>query len=619
MMHRSWLAIALAAGCQSPPTHALFDATSDDFYALPFPNDIRRDSDGTIDVSRLPTNSLIVDTYRQAVDQLDGFGLNAALFARFDGPLDATSLPDPAGSLTAASSVYLVDIDPASPARGERIPIIAKFRPERTDTMGDNRLVVRPFPGFGLSPATTYALVITNRVRALDGEAIAASNRFEAVLAGSEHADVYQPLLDYLDEAGDDARADVVSAAVFTTQHIFDAVPALRAAIFALPAPVATTVVSPATNPTFKTFTGAYQAPNFQQGNPPYRAAPSGQIRIGSDGRAVIERMEAMRFGLTVPAGAPPAGGFPIAIYSHGTGGDYLSFVADGTAAALAQRGIAVISTDQVLHGPRNPTGDPEIDFFNFQNPSAMRDNALQGAADAWSQLRLANGLSIADGGRTITFDSNRVYFFGHSQGGLTGPGFVAFEPQVSGAVFSGTGGLLYLALLHKTAPLNIPDLLATFVRDDPMDEDNPSLAMVQMWVERADGGNYAPLMARARPLGDNGQPLAPCNVFQTEGFTDTYTPNPAIEAFAVALGSDLAMTAATKPIAGLELRGRSIKPPPFANNVDGATLALAQYNQAGGSDGHFVVFDIPAATRQAAEFLGTLAASGTATVVAPN
>jgi hypothetical protein len=138
------------------------------------------------------------------------------------------------------------------------------------------------------------------------------------------------------------------------------------------------------------------------------------------------------------------------------------------------------------------------------------------------------------------------------------------------------------------------------------------------MWAERADGANYAPFMTRFPQIVDGVQ-LAPRNVFQTEGFTDTFTPNPSIEAFATALGGDIVMTADVADVPGLELRGRMVKTPPFDNNIGTATAALAQYRQAAGSDGHFVVFDIPNAERQAAEFLGTLARTGTATVVAPN
>ncbi|MDQ3364664.1 MAG: hypothetical protein M3680_04470 [Myxococcota bacterium] len=627
------LALAVLAACSDgPPTTALFalpGETADDFYSLPFPSDLRRDADGTIDLSLFPTNSLIADSYRAAADTLDGFGLNAAVFARFDGPLEPASLPDPRGSVTATASVYLVDIDPDSPTRGERSPLIVRFRVEPTVTIGANHLIARPYPGFGLAEGTTYAVVITKRVRGGDGNSILRTSTFDELMRGGDAdaaiaaaREVHGPLLAWLDEPGGDEREDVVSAAVFTTQRATQIVPAIRRGVFEAPAPVASDIAVYAPSEAFTVFSGTYLAPNFQVGDVPYRTAPSGAIVV-EDGAAVVQRMEPMRFALSVPAGAVPDAGFPIAIYSHGTGGDHLSFFEDGTAASLAAQGIAVISTDQVLHGPRNAGGDAQIDFFNFANPYAMRDNSLQGTADAFAQLRLAQGLTFAHaddaGTRTIRIDPAKVYFFGHSQGGLTGPGFVAFEPSLTGAVFSGTGGLLYLGLLYKTKPLDITMLLQTFLRDDPVDEDNPSLAMLQMWVERADGANYAPMMVRRPAQAPDGSTLAPRHVFQTEGFTDTYTPNPSIEAFAVALGGDLVQRADTKDVLGLTaLRGREARSAPFTSNVNGATAALAQYKQRPGSDGHFVVFDIPAAERQAAEFLGTLARTGTATVVEP-
>jgi predicted esterase len=467
-------------------------------------------------------------------------------------------------------------------------------------------------------------VVITNRVRDAGGAEVLPSSTFASLIGDGEELDildareVYAPLLTWLDEPGGDDRDDVISATVFTTQQATQIVPALRRGVFAAPAPVTTDLAMHAPGANFTVYTGTYAAPSFQAGEVPYRVPPAGQIVV-TDGQAVVQRMEPMRFALSVPAGRVPAGGFPIAIYAHGTGGDHLSFFEDGTAAGLAAQGIAMISTDQVLHGPRNPGGDAELDFFNFANPYAMRDNSLQGTADAFSQLRLVQGISFREMNRVIRFDPTKVYFFGHSQGGLTGPGFVAFEPSLTGAVFSGTGGLLYLGLLYKTKPLDITMLLQTFLRDDPVDEDNPSLAMLQMWVERADGANYAPMMVRKPALGPDGLPLQPRHIFQTEGFTDTYTPNPAIEAFAIALGGDLVRLTDLADVPGITaLRGRTPLAAPFTANLNGATAALAQYKQQPGSDGHFVVFDIPAAARQSAEFLGTLARTGTATVVEP-
>jgi predicted esterase len=388
--------------------------------------------------------------------------------------------------------------------------------------------------------------------------------------------------------------------------------------VFGTPAPVGTAITAGAVTSAYHLWTGAYTAPNFQTGTPPYLSS-GGEIITGADGAAVVQRTEPMRFALTIPIGPKPAGGWPICIYAHGTGGDYESFVDDGTGSRLAQQGIATISTDQVLHGPRDPAGtDPGVAFFNFGNPLAGRDNALQGAADAWSQMRLAQGLTFDDGNGGFSIDPTKIYFFGHSQGGLTGPAFIAFEPALKGAVLSGTGGLLYLSMLYKTAPLDFPMLVETLARDSPMDEDNPSLAIAQMWIERADGANYARFMTREPQLGPDGQQMAPKNIFQTEGFTDTYAPNPAIEAFATALGGDIVQETDTAPVEGLALRGRTTVNAPVTNNLNGATAVLTQFKMKSGSDGHFVVFEIPTAEKQSADFLGTLAATGQATVVSP-
>ena len=626
---------ATACGDGSGGTQAQFaipgelPAVGADFYSLPFPNDLRRDPDHTIALADFPTNSSLIESYRVAAEELDGFGLNSSLFARFTGPLDPASLPDLASSITDDASVYLVDIDAASPERGHKVLVNVHFVAPPTGTVGANHLVVRPYPGFGLAEYRQYALVLTRRLRDAAGEPVVPSDSFEAVLATGGSADIgalrartiYQPLLQYLDEPGGDERADVVSAAVFTTQHITGTALALREAIATGPATVATSVVSQRIGATFEELTGAYVAPNFQTGAVPYDDPGSGRILVTGI-TADVQRMEPMRFALAVPIGETPATGWPLVIYQHGTGGSFRSFIEDGTAAALAARGLAVISTDQVLHGPRNPGGNPELDYFKFINPYAMRDNSLQGAADAWSQLRLADGLAITTPTRTITFDPTRVYCFAHSQGGLTAPPFIALEPRVKAAVLSGTGGLLYLALLNKRRPFDIPTLLAGYLGDDPVDEDNASLALLQMWVERADGANYAPLMVRD-PVSIDGTQNAPRDIFQTEGFTDSYTPNVSIEAFATALGSDLVELPAAAPVPGVRLRGRTTLAPPFAHNASSrtgvpATLALAQFTQQASSDGHFVVFDLASAKRMAAEFLGTHAATGTATVVTP-
>src|SRR6185436_5245486 len=123
----------------------------------------------------------------------------------------------------------------------------------------------------------------------------------------------------------------------------------------------------------------------------------------------------------------------PVVVYAHGTGGQYTSFIRDGSAAAVAavrdESGeviarMAMISTDQVLHGPRDPTSsDPELTFYNFQNLLAAQASARQGAVDLFQMVRLVEDNAIASAPRThapIRFDRDRIYFKGHSQGSQT-------------------------------------------------------------------------------------------------------------------------------------------------------------------------------------------------------
>ncbi len=628
------LVAAPACGDDAPePVAALFDVgvlTSDDparFYDLPFPSDLRRDDTGHLLLTGFPAQAPLVQAYAAAAARdLDGWGLNSAVYFRFDGALDGGSLPDAAASVLDDAALYLVNVDAASPSYGERTPVLAHFTADGYKSTEPNLLAILPYPGFPLREGTTYAAVITSRVHDAHDQPLRTSDAWEAVRDGAPGDEgltaAYAPLWDYLADGADarDARADVVAATVFTTQHATDMMPKLRQAIWQLPAPTAAALTRTSERGTKTRYEGTYDAPNFQRGVVPY-TNDGGDIVLGDDGLPVVQVTETLRFAVTVPDGPTPPTGWPIVLYEHGTGGDYLSFVDDGTAESLAQAGLAAISMDQVLHGPRNPGGNPEVDFFNFINPLTARDNVAQGAADGFSLTRLATGLAFHDRGRQVFFDPARVYFFGHSQGSTTGGPFVPFEPSIKATVFSGAGGVLTLTLLTKTEPFDIPGLVVALARDEPLDEWNPTLTLLQTWAERADAVNYAAALVREPPPmpaadggpGD-GTPQAPKALFQTDGIVDHYAPNVNGRAYFTAVGGDL-VGPQLEDVPGLTLRGRQVQAAPLANNLNGATAALLQY---AGDEGHFVVFDVAAARFQSTQFLATHAATGTATVVEP-
>jgi predicted esterase len=638
----------LAGGCAaSTGPHALFDleqpdepldapTLTRDFYAIPFPNDLRLGADGTVDLTSYPRTVGYVQNYVDAIDAgMRGFGENAGAFFRFDAALDPTSLPaDYAASMMPGSSVFLVDITAASPTYDRHTPLATRFTDYAYDFIGPNWLAAIPFPGLPLREKTTYAAIVTDGLRGLDGSAVERAVDFDAVVRGARPLPAYAPLLAWMSAHAELAR-HVVDAAVFTTGDATSIMASLRDAVYAqAPAPTLDSLVYSANQDEAGVndiFEATYQGPNFQAGDPFNSGSPpysngGGNLVFDANGVPQMQRIETLRIALSVPAGDPPAAGWPVVIYQHGTGGDYRSFIGDGSGREVAKvtdaggaviAKMAMVGTDQVLHGTRSPA-DTNYDtaFFNFVNIEAARDNPKQGALDGFQVVRLLHAIDVAAApttGRRIKFDTSRIYFKGHSQGGLTGPLFLAAEPEVRAAILSGAGGDLIFSLLNKTEPNNIPSLVQGLVHD-PVDQFHPLLSLVQGFLEDTDPINYARHLF-AEPL--DGVP--PKSIFQTMGLIDHYTPVPNIKALALAMGIQPAGPM-LEPIDGLAYTNTTWGDAPISGNEAGgqATAVLLEYTAPSGDDGHFVVFDVPSAIAQSNRFLGTDAATGAARLDPP-
>ncbi len=626
-------ALCLAASCNSAPSAgvALHDPSAvDDFYALPYPSNERLNPDGTVDLSAYKhgLNDQIDEYLVDLDDKMKGFGTQSGVFFRFTGPVDPASLPATANdSLLATSSVFLVDVTEGSPTYGKRHPVDVRFFKADREYIGPNWLVMVPALGLPLRQKTTYAAILTDAVIGEAGGQFDAAPALRAALSSSGSA-VYAPLRAWLaTQAG--LQNQIVNATVFTTQDATSIMFRLREATYKkAAAPVAAELTydeAGSKDKEYNLYTGKYDAPNFQQGDPPYENS-GGEIVDDVDGLPAVVRTETLRFALTVPKGDPPtADGWPVVLYAHGTGGSYKSFINDGSAGSAAKvtdgsgatiERFAMISIDQVLHGPRKGGTLPvELAFFNLFNVKAAFDNPKQGAADDFQLLRLVKGMNEVGPttNQTLKFDPNRIYFKGHSQGGLTGPLFVAAEPEIKAAIFSGAGGNLIQSLLGKTEPVDIPAALLLFLLP-PIDEFHPMLHLMQSAFEASDPANYGRLYFQEPPTGFAARPI-----FQSLGVVDHYTPIPTIKVLAKAMGVQ-PIKPTLEEIAGLDLAGLTWGDAPTQQNVGGgkATGVLLEYTMKEGSDGHFVIFDIPAAVSQSNRFLATHSKTGIATLTAP-
>ena len=658
--------------CSSGPTVAAvwvapqsLDQLSEEHYLdLPFPNDLRREQDGTVRIQGLynPQKNATLVTYLDATKGLmDGFSTVAAGYFRFEGDLDEASLPaSPPDSTAKTSAIQLVDVDPSSPERGKRRQVQWYWRSEpgaENSYWLPKTLSVMPAMGQPLRPKTRYALVVTKAAKPKGGGTLVPSTdldeamgRRKATTKTQAAHDALAPVLAELDSAG--IPSDwVASLTWFTTND-----PTRE--LFAVTDFTKRAVEAPKFDPNAwkrynqvpeaDVYEGAYgPAPNFQAGKLPFtNYGDGGSFAFDGAGNPIVQSTFTMRAMVVVPVASKcpmPANGYPIVLYAHGTGGSYRSVISEGHSVgrALAAQCIASMGVDQIFHGTRpgapQPEGDPQSIaqiqtlFFNFANPIAARTNGRQSAVDVTQQARLftksqetipvldGGGQPLSQTGAPIKFDASKLLFVGHSQGGVNGPMFLAADDAARGGVLSGTGADIRVALLEKTKPtpsvakavrLILGLIAADF--DTELNYFHPAVNLAQALVDPTD-----PYLYMSRITRDPRQGFAPKSVYQTEGIGDdgvgdSYAPPHGIEIASVAMGlpRQLPGIRAIPEAEWAGLTGVTVPAEGLSGNLAGgrASGVLGQFAPATGSDGHFVLFDIPAARDQAAVFCKNLA-----------
>ncbi len=622
------------------------------FYDLPYPSDARLESDGTIRLLGFYNrynNGFVRDLLVQGSHLMKGFSLAGAHYFRFTGAIADAELPaDPPASLDPKSLVQIVDIDRASPEFGKRTPAMVTFREGGKEDVYylPNTLSVMPALGSPLRPSTRYATVVRRGLHDRAGREVTRAHGLSALLglekasgaAEEAHVAAFSDVAGVLSELGlppdeivhltvfrtSDPRAEVFALSDFTKKSFPP--PVVRDGTWAQHEAVAS----------FDVYEGTYgPSPIFQKGTPPYRDA-GGDLAFDEKGTPVVQGTFDLRFALSVPNAAAcpmPSAGYPVVLYAHGTGGDYRSVVAErsGVAENAGKRCMAAMGIDQIFHGTRPGAPDPndpraerdiELAFFNLLNMRAGRSNPGQSAIDIVQQARLFTvskisvPASVSRTGAPVSFDGSNLTFMGHSQGGINGPLFLAADDQARGGVLSGTGAIFAVSLMDKTKPdPPIRGLVKAFTglytseTDAELNLLHPTLTMAQTMVEIGDPVSYMRTIVREPRPG-----FTPKSILQTEGVRedgtgDNFTPVRAIEAGSALMGLPV-LAPVIHPLGSFPDPGSvTATKEGISGNIGGglATGAVAQFRP-GKRDGHFVVFEIPEASRMAGDFLRDLA-----------
>jgi hypothetical protein len=637
--------LALLAGCTPETTHpdppevvSRFTVPTGpygrQFLDVPWPCDVDVAVDGTrnMDAFPNPSDAAMLEEYRLYVATGRGWSLNGAIFLGFGGPLDPATLPaNPSETLLSGSPVQLLDVDPASPEQGTRYPLRLRWYAQATDALPAHALVALPVLGFPLRPGTTYALVVTRPVTGARGGRVDPSPDLAALLSVGSPQDArltrahqaFQPLRSRAAALGI-TLAEVVHATVFTTVDPWPQMDAARGRVVAgAPYPVSawTRPADHATHTGYDVYEGLVTLPQFQAGTPPFTTFDGvlGGFVSDQGGVPTVQRQEALKFALTVPRGPAPAGGWPLVVMAHGTGGDYRTGIGDrygDEAAWLTRAGCAGVMISQPLHRTRQGyrEGTEELATFNFLNPRAGTDNWRQSALESVALLHSLDSFTVpaevSATGAPIPFKTGSKLFFGHSQGGLTGAIMAGVAEGLHLAVFSGAGGGFAESLLEKKEPNDIAALLKVVLglpEETVLDEFHPVLSLVQLV-----GEGVEPLNA-ARRFFSHGREAAP-HLLVLSGLVDQYTPPRTHGPLAAAAGIPL-LAPRYQEVEALTLRGLDVVTPPVSLNVllEGdrrSTSVLAQFPN---SD-HFAVYSNPSATDLVQGFVESYVTTGVAT-----
>jgi len=626
------LALVFAVACQPERHETSFTVPRGglrQFLDIPWPSDIDLREDGTLDLQSFPnpTGSTTLEDYLALVGQSEGYSTNGVIYLGAGAALDASTLPaDPESSRQAGSSLQLVDVDASSPAYGQRYPVRLKLFEEGDLFVPTGGVGVWPELGYVLAPRTSYAVVMSVEVSTDDGAVLAAPPDLVACLAEEVPEDsalrrpheIFAPLRRLWEE--EEREVDQIAlATVFTTMDPTSALSRVADDVIARNSATIDRLVEAEDYDdytAFHTYEGELTLDQFQAGTPPFNSYGTGDFHYDSQGNPAVQRRETMPFALTVPRGPVPAQGWPIALVAHGTGGWWRGFVGDRAgdeSTFLARAGYAALGISQPLHRGREgyQEGMEEIVTFNFFNPVSGRTNWMQSALETIMLSRfLRDGrLPIGAGARRIPVDGGRTAFFGHSQGGLTGTIALGLDRDVKHAVLSGAGGGFAASFVGKEEPVSILGVLRLFLglpEDHEIDHFHPVLAMIQLLGEPVEPLNYARLVYRRHGID------AP-SILLTSGWIDTYTP--------VVNHAPLGAVLGIPPIDPLielpdvyRLMGSAAMAPPVSANINTPagrrTGGLAQFHALGG-DGHFVVFQNPAATSTVQRFLNSCRLGG--------
>lgn len=580
---------------ETPRAIATFDLNAnlrdpDQFYNLPYPSDLRLDSQGHPELSGFPVFTEFFGFFkrlRTIASDRPGFPTTAAGYFRFDQPL-APQNPNQLIPTKSNAPILLIDVDQASPERGRLFPVVASTPQPDAFYVPPYLLAVAPYPGIVLKPNRQYAYVIRRSLKDANGQRLKPTDTFKQLRNGETPQGslkhkfqayiLYKPLLETLDQL-DINRNSVVNATVFTTGDVVTETAQLSNQVLARYNRSITNLLYKPDNRIsdlgYCKFVADIKLPQFQKGTPPFLffEKRAGLFEFNPSGKLKEKGNDTIPLVITLPKTPMPKDGYPLMMYYHGSGG-LSSQVVDrgpvrdpggkripgrGPADVVARFGFASVGSALPVNPERIPPSVSELfgnrPYLNPTNPSAYRDTFRQGVfeqrliIEALDRLTIppsalgdCDGPTLPDGIQNFRINTSSMIALGQSQGAQYATMMGAVEPKIQAVIPTGSGGfwsLLFASFTNSDGAdfEKISNILGFVLqKNDPIDHLYPPLRLLQSSWEAAEPMVYMPRIAK-RPL-----PNHPArSIYQPVGEGDNAFPEEIFNAVALASGVEQA------------------------------------------------------------------------------
>jgi hypothetical protein len=621
--------VGFATGASSPVV--LYDRSDTSLFA-PFPDDaLLVDDPLTATGKRIalpvpPFQGLLLAVAQgisSALSARDGFSPQQPLVLALSAAVDPTTIPlDEAASLEPGASIRLVDVDPASPDLGERIPFVAI---PRSDAAGPGRTdhSVILLPALDLREGGHYALVVTRDAHSLGGGPFGPSGFFELLLSDDaalpatlqETRAVLAPLLEALanDASPPLLASDLALAVGVSVRSRFsdpsDWVSVKEQVLAAPPVVLVSSETEDRTNDVVHR--GSVELPLW--------IAEGSLTEVTRDGGGAPTSLEtdSVPFVLRIPKNATTP--MPIVIYQHGSPGSPEEILG-GNSNFLIDAGYAMLGIQDFSN--RRFGQDISLQITETVGRLAFIHHLpltnFQSQADMMALLRAIQGMGQL--GNFPEIDPTRILFRGISFGAHHSLGFLPFAPEVTAAASHVGSGRLFHTNLHQLDYNGLLDgILQALPGSRPRDV-IAGFAAVQNEQDRDDSHLLARFLYR-EPLAIAGlADTTPPSLLWIEGIGDSLVPNVGTRASAVELGIPT-----VRPVPGPSPVLTEVDAPLSENLAAGVTAGHFQYDPLltpscvaiGQEEGHFCAQGADEVDAQVLHFYAT-ALSGAAEIIDP-